>query len=99
MLVIDDQISEKRWTCGSFPRRFECEDLAARARIAALEEKTNQHFHVITMLQNKVTQLSTDFGRLVGEISAVEFASAGIETLLEEIYALKTQITQELNLV
>jgi hypothetical protein len=43
----------------------------ARGRIAALEEKANQHSHVIVVLQDKVTQLSTDFGRLVGEISAL----------------------------
>jgi hypothetical protein len=32
------------------------------------EEKTNQHNHVIAMLQDKVIQLSTDFWRLVGEV-------------------------------
>jgi hypothetical protein len=40
----------------------ETEDAVARGRIAALEERANQHSHVIVMLQNKVTQLSTDFG-------------------------------------
>jgi hypothetical protein len=32
--------------------------------IAALEEKANQHSHVIPMLQENVTQLCTKFGRL-----------------------------------
>jgi hypothetical protein len=59
----------------------ETEDADARRRIAALEEKSNQHSHVIVMLQDKVTQLSTDFGRLVGEVSSLRSASAGIQTL------------------
>jgi hypothetical protein len=48
------------------------------------------------MLQDKVTQLSTDFGRLVGEVSALRSA-AGIPTLSEEVSAVKTQIGQKLN--
>jgi hypothetical protein len=44
-------------------------------------------------LQNKVTQLSTDFGRFVDEVSALRSASAGIQTLSEEVSALKAQIT------
>jgi hypothetical protein len=75
----------------------ETEDSDARERIAALEEKSNQHSHVIAILQDKVTQLSTDFWRLVGEVSALRSASAGIQTLSEEVSALKTQITQKLN--
>jgi hypothetical protein len=47
--------------------KVEGEDVDARRRIAILEEKANQHDHNIAMLQNKVTQLSTDFGRLGGE--------------------------------
>jgi hypothetical protein len=39
----------------------DAEDADARGQIAALEEKTNQHSHVIAILQDKVTQLSTDF--------------------------------------
>jgi hypothetical protein len=48
-------------------------------------------------LEDKVTELSTDFGRLVGEVSALRSASAGIETLSEEVSALKTQIRQKPN--
>jgi uncharacterized protein YdcH (DUF465 family) len=44
-----------------------------------------------------VKKLSTDFGRLVGEISALRSASARIQTFSEEVSALKTQITQKLN--
>jgi hypothetical protein len=43
------------------------------------------------ILQNKVTQLSTDFGRLVGEVSSLRSASAGIQTLSEEVSSQKTQ--------
>jgi uncharacterized protein YdcH (DUF465 family) len=75
----------------------ESEDADSRGRIAALEEKSNQHSHVIAILQDKVTQLSTDFGRLVGEVSALRSASAGIQTLLEKVSALKTQIEQKVN--
>jgi archaellum component FlaC len=73
------------------------EDADTRERIAALEEKANQHDHVIGMMQDKVTQLSTDFGHLVGEVSAVRSASSGLQTLSEEVSALKTQISQKLN--
>jgi hypothetical protein len=45
-------------------KETETEDSDARGRIAALEEKSNQHSHVIAILQDKVTQLSTDFGVL-----------------------------------
>jgi FtsZ-binding cell division protein ZapB len=71
------------------------EDADARGRIAVLEEKSNQHSHVIAILQTEVTQLSTDFGRLAGEVSALRSASAGIETLSEEISALKAQNAQK----
>jgi hypothetical protein len=71
----------------------EAEDSDARGRILVLEEKANQHSHAIVMLQNEVTQLSTDFGRLVGEVSALRSAAAGIQTLSEEVSALKMQIT------
>jgi hypothetical protein len=43
-------------------------------------------------LQDKVTQLSTDFDRLVGEVSALRSTAAGIQTLSEQVSALKTQI-------
>jgi hypothetical protein len=47
----------------------EVKNADARGRIAAHEEKVNQHFNVIAKLQNEVTRLSTDFGRFVGEVS------------------------------
>jgi archaellum component FlaC len=72
-------------------------DADARGRIAALEEKANDHCHIIVMLQNEVTQLSTDFGRLVGEILGLRSAAAGIQTLSEEVSGQKTQIAQILN--
>jgi hypothetical protein len=43
------------------------------------------------MLQDKVTQLSTDFGCFGGEVSGLQLASTGIQTLSEEICALQTQ--------
>jgi hypothetical protein len=52
----------------------ESEDADARGRIAAREEKANQHSHLIAILQDKVTQLSTAFGRLLGEVSALRSA-------------------------
>jgi hypothetical protein len=42
----------------------ETEDVDACGRIAVLEKKANPHSHVIAILQDKVTELSTDFGRL-----------------------------------
>jgi hypothetical protein len=69
----------------------EAEDPDARERIAG------QPDHVIAILQDKVTQLSTDFGCHVGEVSALHSASARIQTLLEEVSALKTQNAQKLN--
>jgi outer membrane murein-binding lipoprotein Lpp len=71
----------------------ESEDADACERVAVFEEKANQHSHVIVMLQSKVTQLSTDFGRLVGEVSALRSAAVGMQTLCEEVSAPKTQIT------
>jgi hypothetical protein len=75
----------------------ETEDADSRGRIAVLEEKTNQHSHFIAILEDKVSQVSTDFGRLVSEVSALRSASAGIQTLSEEVSALKKQIAQKLN--
>jgi hypothetical protein len=49
------------------------------------------------MLEDKVTQLSTDFGRLVGEVSSLRSAAAGIRPLLEEVSALKTEIASMLS--
>jgi hypothetical protein len=73
----------------------EAEDAEARGRIAALEEKSNQHDSVIAVLRDKVTRLSTDFECLVGEVSALRSAAAGIRTLSEEVSALKPQIAQK----
>jgi hypothetical protein len=77
----------------------ETEDADARGRIAVLEKKSNQRSHVIAMLDDKVTQLSTDFWRLVGEVSSLRSAicdlrsaAAGIQTLSDEVSALNTQI-------
>jgi hypothetical protein len=52
-------------------KEAETEDVDARGRIAVLEEKANEHSHVISVLCDKVTRLSTDFERLVGEVSAL----------------------------
>jgi hypothetical protein len=49
----------------------------------------------LRFLEDKVTELSTDFGHLVGEVSALRSASAGVQTLSEEVSALKTQIGQK----
>jgi hypothetical protein len=65
-------------------------DADPRDRITAHEEKANQHSNVIAMLQNEITRLSTDFGRLGGEVSSLQSDAAGIEGLLEEVSALKT---------
>jgi hypothetical protein len=78
-------------------KEAETEDADGCGRIAALEEKANQHSHVIAILQHKVTQLSTDFGRFGGEVSALRSASSGIQTLSEEVSALKRQIGENLN--
>jgi predicted RNase H-like nuclease (RuvC/YqgF family) len=75
----------------------EAKDADERRRIATVEEKTNQHPNPIVMLQNEVTQLPTDSGRLVGEVSALRSATVGIQTLSEEVSALKTQIGQKQN--
>jgi hypothetical protein len=58
--------------------KAESENADARGRIAALEEKENYHCHVIAILHNKVTQFSTDFWRLVGEVSALRSVAVGI---------------------
>jgi hypothetical protein len=50
----------------------------AHGRIAPLEEKANYHCHVIAILHNEVTQFSTHFWRLVGEVSALRSVAVGI---------------------
>jgi hypothetical protein len=75
----------------------EVEDANARGRIAALEEKVQHCEYEIAILQSEVRQLSTDFGHFISEVSALRSAAAGIQTLLEEVSTLKTQIAQKLN--
>jgi hypothetical protein len=43
-----------------------------------------------------VQRLSADFGRLVGEVSALRSPTGGIQTLLEEVSAPKMQIAPKL---
>jgi hypothetical protein len=47
-------------------------------------------------LQSEVRKLSTDFGCLVGKVSALRSASAGVETISEEISTVEAQIGQKL---
>jgi hypothetical protein len=54
----------------------EAADADARGRIAALEEKAKRHNRDIAVLQDKFERLSTDFGRLSGEVSALRSAAA-----------------------
>jgi hypothetical protein len=68
------------------------EDADARGRMAALGEKAKQHDRAIVILQDELKQLSTDFGRLVGEVSTLRSASAEIRTLSNEVSDLKEQI-------
>jgi hypothetical protein len=49
------------------------------------------------MWQDKVSQLSTHFGRFGGEVSGLQFASTGIQTLSEQISTLRTRNAQERN--
>jgi chromosome segregation ATPase len=70
----------------------EAEDADARGRIAALEEKTDQHDSAIAVLQDKLKQLSTDFQRLAGEVSTLRSVGAEMRTLSGEVSALKEQI-------
>jgi hypothetical protein len=48
------------------------EDSNTLPRIAFLEETLHQHSQLIAILQNEFRQLSTDFGRLVSEVSALK---------------------------
>jgi hypothetical protein len=68
------------------------EDADARGRIAALEEKANQQNRAIVVLQDKLKQLSTDFGRLTGEVSTLRSVAAEVRTLSDEFSGLKEQI-------
>jgi hypothetical protein len=62
----------------------------ARGRIGALEEKAKQHECAIAVLQSELRQLSTDFGRLAGEVCA-------LRSLSGEVSALTTQTAGELS--
>jgi hypothetical protein len=70
------------------------EDADVRGRIAGLEDKANQHSHVIGLLQDKVTQLSTSLGPLRGEVSGLRSVVAGDHILSEEVFRLKMQHAQ-----
>jgi uncharacterized coiled-coil protein SlyX len=61
------------------------EDAEARERIAALEEKAEQHGRAIALLEGQFAQLSADIGRLAG----------GMQALSDEASAQRTQITAE----
>jgi hypothetical protein len=63
----------------------------APGRIAGLEDKANQHSHVIGLLQHKVTQLFTGFGHLRGEVSGLRSVAAGSQIFSEEVFSLKMQ--------
>jgi hypothetical protein len=54
----------------------EAEDADARGRIAALEERAEQHNRAIAVLQDNFKRLSTDFVRLAREVSALRSAAA-----------------------
>jgi hypothetical protein len=71
---------------------IESEDADARGRIAALEENADQHDDDIAVLRGKLKQLSTDFGRLTGEVSTLRSVAAEVRTLSGEVSALKEQI-------
>jgi uncharacterized coiled-coil protein SlyX len=60
-------------------------DAEAQRRIAALEEKAEQHDRAIAILKDKFAQLLADIGRLAG----------GMRALSDEVSAQKTQITAE----
>jgi hypothetical protein len=66
-------------------------DADSRGRIAALEERAEQHDRDIAVLQDKFKRLSTDFGRLAGEVSALRSAAAGTQSLSGGGSALQTQ--------
>jgi hypothetical protein len=96
-LCLEFGFSELAAKLSEFRPSINFKEAETRGRIAALQETANQHSHVIAILQNKVTQLSTDFGRLISEVSSLRSVSAGIQTLSEEVSSLKTQLAQKLN--
>jgi hypothetical protein len=70
-------------------KEAEEKDADSRGRIAALEEKANQHDHDIEVFQSEIEKLSTFFGRLVGEVSALRSAAVGMRTLSGDVSVLK----------
>jgi hypothetical protein len=71
----------------------EAEDADTAGRMTAFEEKAEQHDGAISVLQSELRQLSTDFGRLAEEVSALQSASTGMQSLSGEVSTLKAQIT------
>jgi hypothetical protein len=57
-----------------------------------LKKKTDQHDSAIAVLQDKLKQLSTDFGRLTGEGSTLRSVAAEMRKLSDEVSVLKEQI-------
>jgi hypothetical protein len=72
----------------------EVEDADARGRIARLEEKSKEQNRAIAVLQDKLKQFSTDFGRLTGEVSTLRSVAAEMRTLSDEVSGLKEQIAE-----
>jgi uncharacterized coiled-coil protein SlyX len=81
------------------------EDAEARERIAALEEKGEQHDRAIAILKDKFAQLSADIGRLAGGMGALsdeasaqkkEIAAEGLSEefaeVRREVSALKVKV-------
>jgi uncharacterized coiled-coil protein SlyX len=73
----------------------EAEDPLARARVAALEERTDQQDRELTVLHAKLTEICTNFERLGAEVSALRCGSTGIQTLSAEVSGLKTGSAQK----
>jgi hypothetical protein len=68
----------------------------ARGRIAALEEKAQRCEDEIAVLQVTFTRLSAGFGRLAGDVTALRFAAAGMQSLSGDVAAVKAQIAARL---
>jgi ABC-type transporter Mla subunit MlaD len=61
--------------------------------VSKLRTQTVEMLFAFAVLQNKLTQLSTNFGRLAGEFSTLRSAAAEIGTLSGDVSALKRQIS------
>jgi septal ring factor EnvC (AmiA/AmiB activator) len=70
----------------------ETEDANACERIETLEEKSQQHDHTIVMFQKKLMQLSINFQSLSDKVSTLRFAAARVQTLSDEVSALKVKL-------